>query len=108
MIEAWFSPEQGQYISLVAFSAFVALLAPSIQKGRFRTAVYATWASFLGIGAILVAVGLLALSLDQPQYVLSPLLSGGVALTLAFGLSFKKVIDAYRQAEYRQVVAQDL
>ena len=108
MIEAWFNPEQAQYFTIIAFTAFVALLSPAIQKGRYRNLVFATWYAFIGLGIVLLATASIALIGGQPEHVVRPLVSGGIALTAAFGISLVGVFRAYRRAEYRQVVAQDL
>ena len=61
MEEAWFQVEQSKYVTLVAFSALVALLSPLISKGTHRTFVISVWMGFAGIGALLLGLALVGL-----------------------------------------------
>ena len=108
MEEAWFQVEQSKYVTLVAFSALVALLSPLISKGTHRTFVVSVWMGFAGIGAVLLGLALVAYLSGQPEHVTSTLMRGGFPLIIAFGISFIGVLKGYREAEMRKVMAQEM
>ncbi len=108
MIEAWFEVEQARYVTLVALSALVALLAPFISKGVYRPFVMSVWMTLAGIGFVLLTLAAIAYSTGQPSHVVSTLFKGGIALSIAFSVSLFGVKKGYRDAELRKMTAHDL
>lgn len=108
MIEAWFELEQTQYVSLVALSALVALLAPLIKKGLHRSFVLSIWLTLAGTGFTLLALTGIAYVGDQPWYVTETLFKGGITLSIVFSISLIGVLRGYREAEHVRITAHDL
>jgi len=108
MIEAWFEIEQAKYVSMVAFSALVALLSPLIAKGAYRSLVLTIWLSLAGLGFVLLALTGIAHLVQQPPYVVETLFKGGITLSIAFSVSLIGVLRSYREAEHRKILAHDL
>ena len=108
MIEAWFEIEQAKFVSLVALSALVALLAPLISKGLHRSFVLSIWLTLAGIGFVLLTLTGIAYVVEQPLYVTETLFKGGITLSIAFSISLIGVLRGYREAEHIKITAHDL
>ena len=107
-MEAWFEPEMSKYCVVVTLSALAAFAHKPIHQGTHKRLIYGVWFTLMTVGAGLLVLWVVAQQVQQPQHVSQPLLAAGVALLGAFAGSFFGVVDGYRKAESRRVVAFDL
>ncbi len=75
--------------------------------GRARRFVMALCFAFIGLGAVALAVGLVAVAQRQPYHVYYPLLLLGGLSVLILGFNLPSLRRRYEQAELRQMTAQD-
>ena len=88
MEEAWFSVEVARNFRWLAFTAFLSFLAALPPGGRVRALLSAVWTIGIvtGVGALIL--GVIAMLVDQPAWVVRPLVAVGIAFTIAFGATF--------------------
>ena len=107
-MNAWFAPETARWFSFLSLLALLALVAPLAQQGKYKTLVTAVHAGAIALGLVFLAVTAVALFLQQPGYVVRPLLIVGVVVTVVFGATFPVMRRGYRDAEDRKIVARNL
>jgi len=108
MTNAWFSPEFADSLRWLSFLSLLSLLAVYPLRGRHRTAMHAIWTAALAVGVLCLGAMALGVVAGQPRFVIGPLAAIGVALSVAFGGTFAALRSAYREAELRRSIAQDL
>jgi hypothetical protein len=77
-------------------------------KGRFKSLVLGLQYGMIGVGAVSLVMGVLALSLHQPYAVWYPLTLLGLLMMAVCGGLLPQVLRTYRQAEQRRLDAQEL
>jgi hypothetical protein len=107
-MNAWFGPAIAPFFSLLSLFSVLAALGPMVKQGRHRTAVTATYAGALAIGVALLALGLIAIYVQQPSYVIVALMISGTVLSSIFSVLLPMICAAYREAEHRKIVATNL
>jgi hypothetical protein len=107
-MNAWFGPDVAVWFSFLSLLAVTAALAPLAQRGKHRSLVLGTFGGGLVLGVAFLAVGGLALLLDQPWYVPFPFLVTGIAATSAFAGGLRGARRAYQAAEERRILAKDI
>lgn len=76
-------------------------------RGKARRFVLGMWTTFVGISAIALAAGIIALVVRQPFWVHYPLLLIGSIGTVVGGCLLPQVRRTYDQAELRRMEMQD-
>lgn len=108
-MSAWFDPEIARWFSLLSLLAIpLSALGPLAHQGKYKTLVSAVHAGAVALGLVVLAVAGLALSLEQPGYIVVPLFVVGAAVTIACGATFPVMRRAYRDAENRRIAARNL
>jgi len=83
------------------------LLAGLASRGRSRALVVGLSLGLIGLGAVAVLLGLVALALRQPYGVWFPLLAIGVLVTSVLPFRLKQFQKQYQELELRRMVAID-
>jgi len=107
-MNAWFGPDVASWFSFFSLLALAAALEPLAQRGKYRALVMGTFGGGFALGLVFLAVGGVALLLDQPWYVPFPFLVTGVAATSAFAGGLHGARRAYQAAEERRILAKDI
>ena len=108
MTDAWFSMGVAENLKWLSFLSLFSLLVVFPLQGRYRPGVTSVWVAGLVVGGFCLSAFAVALAVQQPAYVLRPLFIMGIALTLAFAMTFGPMRRAYREAELRKTVARDI
>jgi hypothetical protein len=108
MIDPWFSQEASRYFAFVSLLAFASALTIFAKRGEHRKAVMAAGAALIGVGALLLAAGLVAALAGQPRFVSGPLLMSGLIVTTVCIGGQIDLRRLYAEAELRKISASDL
>jgi hypothetical protein len=104
----WFGPETGAWFSLFSPLSVLAIASYWIQQGKHKALVMSLYVGALGIGCMLLASGLVARIVEQPDHVIRPLLLAGTVVTVIFASLLGVVRAGYAQAELRKMFARDI
>jgi hypothetical protein len=108
MNDPWFSPELAPYFSLFSLLALTAVFEDMAKKGRHKTLVMSVWTALLAFGGLLVAAAGAAVVAGQPAFVVGTLALTGTLVGAAFALTRPSIVQAYREAELRKTLANDM
>ena len=107
-MSAWFAPEVALSFTFLSLLSTAAALESLAKRGKARSFVTGVHYAGLALGVVLLGLGAVALLLDQPWYVVFPLLWSGAVMTPAFGWGQRTMRRAYEEAEGRRIVAKNL
>jgi CHASE2 domain-containing sensor protein len=107
-MNAWFGPDVAVWFSFLSLLATAAALETLAKRGKQRALVTGVYYAGLALGVVLLGLGVVALVLDQPWYVVFPLLWSGAVMTPAFGWGQRGIRRMYEEAEARRIVAKNL
>jgi hypothetical protein len=107
-MNAWFGPDVAMWFSFLSLLATAAALETLAKRGKARSFVTGVYYAGLALGVVLLGLGVVALLLDQPWYVVFPLLWSGAVMTPAFGWGQRAMQRVYEEAEARRIVAKNL
>jgi len=111
MNEPWFGPMwawlPGTLLGIIGgtLGGLAGWLAP---RGKAKGLILGSFGLLIGICAVLLIAGVVALLVGQPYHVWYGLGLTGVIGVLVFGLNTPQILRRYRQAEVRRMTAQDL
>ena len=108
MTDAWFSPDAARFFSFLSLLSLCSLFAIPARKSQLRGLAIGVWTAVIGLGVLLVAAGLGALSAGQPTHVSRALLLSGFVLALTFAGTLRALIRGYHEAAVRRTIAADL
>jgi hypothetical protein len=66
------------------------------------------WTALMAFGGLLLAASAAAMVVGQPAFVVGTLPLSGTAVGAAFALTRSTIVQAYREAELRKTVANDM
>ena len=104
----WFGPELAPWFSMLSLMSLVAGTAVWIERGEHKKLVTGIYAISTAVGGLFLVAGLIARLVDQPQHVVWPLLMSGVVITIVFVATWPIVLNGYRKAEQRKILARDM
>jgi NADH:ubiquinone oxidoreductase subunit 4 (subunit M) len=108
MIDAWFSPDVSRGFAFLSLFSLLALVAPLVQRGLYKTLVVGTYAAVAAMGLVLLGLAAVASSGGQPGYVIRSFVVSGVVLAVIFTSMLPMIVSGYRDAERRKIAAKDL
>ena len=108
MIEPWFSPGAGRWLSFLSMLTLLSLLEPLAAKGRHRSLVMSAYGAGIALGGLFLAAAAIAASVGQPAHVVRPLALSGFLVAFVFVGAFAQVRRIYTDAELRRTVASDM
>jgi hypothetical protein len=105
----WSGPTAALIGSLGGSSAGLigAFVGITVSFGFARRFVLTLCSLMIGLGAICLAIGLVALAVGQPYFVWYPPQLFGVALTFVFGVGWPTIRRRYDEVELRKIAALD-
>ncbi|MGD8339244.1 MAG: hypothetical protein PVH89_00600 [Gammaproteobacteria bacterium] len=104
----WFGPEVARWFSLLSLMSLVAITSIWIQRGQHKKLVTGIYVVCLSIGGLFLGASVLARILEQPSYVVRPLLVTGIVVTVCFAATLPVMRKGYAEAEERKILAKDL
>ncbi|HUF74344.1 MAG TPA: hypothetical protein VMR74_15785 [Gammaproteobacteria bacterium] len=104
----WFSPEVGPWFSWLSLMSLVAITSIWIERGQHKKLVTGIYIISVAVGGLFLVAGMVARVVDQPSYVVRPLLMSGFVITAVFAATWPVVLDGYRKAEQRKILARDM
>lgn len=104
----WFGPDVAPWLSFLSLLALAAALESFAKRGKHRPLVTGVYGAGLVLGVALLGLGAAALLLEQPWYVVFPLLWAGAVTTPAFAWGLRGLRHLYEEAEGRRIVAKNL
>jgi hypothetical protein len=104
----WFGPDVAQWFPWLSLMSLTALVAPWVAKGRHKRLVNGIYITSIAFGVLLLAAGLIARFLEQPQHVSGPLMLAGVVITVVFAATMPVIVQGYAKAEERKMLARDI
>lgn len=108
MTQPWFTQEVSLWFTLFSFFALLGTLEVFVAQGRHRRAVTGALAAGAVIGAILLALAVLAVVQGQPRYVLIAFGVPGIVLTAVFAATLTSVPARYAAAEMRRMASKEI
>jgi hypothetical protein len=79
-----------------------------IEKGQRKKLVMSIYGAAIAFGCLLFVAGAVARMLDQPAYVVGPLMLSGIVITVVFVATLPVVVNGYAKAEQRKMLAKDM
>lgn len=104
----WFGPDVGPWFSLLSLMSLVAITSIWIERGQHKRIVTGIYALSTAVGGLLLVAGLIARAGDQPTYVAFPFLLSGFVITVVFAATWPVMLNGYKKAEERKMLARDL
>jgi hypothetical protein len=108
MIQPWFTEEASFSFTLFSFFSLFAVVEIWVGRGLHRRAVTSALALGFAIGAVLLALAVIAGVGGQPAYVLVALGVPGVVLSAVFAAILATVPARYAAAELRRMAAREI
>lgn len=108
--QAWWTDRTGSLIGAVVggvFGCMAGLMMWLASKGRARAFVVGATMLWIGIGAVLLVLGMVALSIRQPYGVWFPLLLCGVLIVGILPSRLRTLQRSYEEQEFRRMEAAD-
>ena len=104
----WFSVEFSRNLGWFSLLSLLSLMNFYVHRGRHRTLVVSIWRAMLALGIVCLGASVVGLAVGQPSHVVRPLLVVGVVVAAVFGATLNWIRLAYRDAELRKTIAQDI
>jgi hypothetical protein len=108
MIDAWFAPDVARWFSFLSLFSLLALVAPFVQRGSYKSLVVGSYAAVAALGLVLLGLAAVASSGGQPGYVIRSFVVTGAVLAALFVAFIPLILRGYRDAERRKIAAKDL
>ena len=112
MMTPWFEPNQYAWIPGTAYGLAAGVMGAVVgwlvPQGRARKFVLRMWFAIWLVAAVMLVLGIVALTSGQPWGVWFALLLPGGVGTLVVGGNTLVIVKKYREVEDRRVAAKDL
>ena len=108
MIQPWFTQEVASSFTYFSLLALLAVLEVWVGRGAHRQLVTRTLAAGAAVGAVLLALAVVAGVGGQPRYVLIALGIPGVVLSVVFASVLASVPARYNAAELRRMASREI
>lgn len=113
-MDAWWTAQQSGLIGGIGggaiglIGASIGAMSFLIARGKGKPIFVGTFGVMIALGAVVLAVGIVAVVKGQPYHVWYPLVLGGFLLSCLFGALLPVVLVRYRAAEVRRMQAEQL
>ena len=108
MIQPWFTQQVAFSFTFFSLFSLLAILEVWVGRGLHRRVVTGALAAGAAVGAILLALAVVAGAGGQPRYVLMALGVPGVVLSVVFVSVLASVPGRYAAAEMRRIASREI